>query len=371
LKRGSTLFLLLLTLASAACEEDADPSDDDQSADDVMDDDQTRDAAADEKSDGGARNDAAASDGGKSSMDGGKDAAPSGSADAAPGDPNVRVGEFSLRLVPPLGDSEPYTTLLGKVSDGPVPEGLIWEQQEEAGGCKLLTPRVPFCADKPCGGSATCVEDGVCQSEPKSQNVGTVTVRGVRTTTGESEFAAENINNTYQANGSLPYPAFDEGGAIEVAAAGGDVGAFTLKGKGIAPLALAGSDTGYPLERGKGINLSWNAPKPGGNTRIQIKLDISHHGGTNGKVECDVPDNGALAIPVGLTDKLLALGIAGFPTIMVTRSSLSSVTTRLGRVDLRIYEYVEPEIKIPGLVSCMSNEECPSGDCLDDKTCKK
>lgn len=369
MKRASIPLFLLCTLALVGCEEETEPSraDDDQQGDDDGADDGVdassspsgvSDASA--RLDGGTQSDAAArSDGGGSRNDAG-----AVSNDAAVGDPKVRVGEFSLELK----EADAFTSLLGRVADGPVPEMRVWEKKSEANGCTLLTPRVPFC-EQGCG-SAVCVADDTCQPNPKAHSAGKVTVRGVRTTTGATEFSVEPINNSYQAVGvSLPFPAFDEGGPIEIAAEGGEVGAFTLKGSGIAPLELTGSDEGYPLERGKGIDLVWKPPASGGDTRIQVKLDISHHGGTRGKIECDVPDNGSLSIPANLTDALTDLGTAGFPTIVVTRSSVTSTTTRLGRVDLRIYMYVETAIHIPGLVSCDGNADCPMGQKCEARKC--
>ena len=368
MKRASIHLLLLCTLSFAGCEDETEPSrDGDQQGDDGGGDASSSAADVSDASarlDGAAQSDAAArEEGGASRTDAG-----AVSHDAAVGDPNVRVGEFSLQLIEASGDNEAFTSLLGRVADGPVPEMLVWEKKSEANGCTLLTPRVPFC-EQGCG-AAVCTADDTCRPNPKAHNAGKVTVRGVRTTTGATEFSVEPINNSYQAVGvSLPYPAFDEGDPIELAAEGGEVGAFTLKGRGIAPLELTGRKEGYPLERGKGIDLAWKPAASGGNTRVQVKLDISHHGGTRGKIECDVADSGALTIPASLTDALTDLGTAGFPTIVVTRSAVTSTTTRLGRVDLRVYMYVESDVHIPGLISCDGNADCPMGQTCEARKC--
>jgi hypothetical protein len=356
LKREPTLYLLLLlTFAHVGCEPEAseprDGADDDDSM--IEPDASTTVGPKDAAIDARASNDASARP-----LD--------AKVDGGAGNPNVRVGEFSLQLI----EKDRYTKFLGIVSDVAAPSMYVWSKQDEASGCVLSTPRSPFCEES-CG-TSTCVADDVCQKSPTGQYVGDVTVRGVKTSTGTMEFTLKptNSSNTYQPVGfSLPYPAFEEGDPIEVSAAGGDVGPIMLKGKGISPLVMPGSDEGYPLERGKGLALTWTAPKSGDGSRIQVKLDISHHGGVKGMIECDVPDNGSLNIPAKLTDALLNLGIAGFPTVMVTRSSVSSATTSLGRVDLKVYMYIESEIKIPGLVSCASADApCPDGKSCNTKS---
>lgn len=375
--RALYLSVTVSLLALAACEssEPASSGSDDDSPPDAV---TASDAGADAQRDGGgasdARNDAAAS---ASRSDA---AAMNNDANAGPdvpaGDPKVQVGEFSFRLVPEDSESNTpaFTHMFGKVSDAPTPSMKIWDKKDEAAGCTLTTPRVPFC-EKQCVRSV-CVADDVCQPNPTGQSVGTVTVRGVRTTTGKTEFQVDPVANNYQVvDVELPFPAFEEGGPIEIAAAGaGSVAPFRIQASGIAPLVLAGSEQGFPLKKGMGLPLTWTPPGKPGTSRIQVKLDISHHGGSRGMIECDVEDNGSLTIPATLTDQLLDLGVAGFPTVVVTRSSMGSTVTRFGRVDLRAYMYVESEIKIEGLISCDGDDaQCPSGQRCnsDNKTCVK
>jgi hypothetical protein len=105
-------------------------------------------------------------------------------------------------------------------------------------------------------------------------------------------------------------------------------------------------------------------------SEIQIRLDISHHGGSKGKIECDVEDSGAFTLPAALVTELIALGVAGFPSFVIERRAIESAQLEHGRVALRIYEYAERFVTIPGLVSCTASEQCPMGQaCRDDKTC--
>ena len=60
-----------------------------------------------------------------------------------------------------------------------------------------------------------------------------------------------------------------------------------------------------------------------------------------------------------------------FPTVIVTRSAVGSVSTSAGRINLKVYGYVERAIELSGLTSCNEDADCASGQkCQDDLTCK-
>jgi hypothetical protein len=301
---------------------------------------------------------------------------PIAGAPGSPASPDAQVGFFDIKLVAPVAatpgtSATPgFTSMLGKIYDGPVPESLAWDLSQTAGGCELLLPRIPFCSAG-CG-SAVCVDDDQCVPNPATRDAGTVTVKGVRTEAGMTEFTLTPIRNTYvnPAAIKLPYPAFAEGDAIEMSAAGAAVGPFSIMGTGIAPLELP-AGASYELIENQPLLLTWTLPGKPNISRVQVKLDISHHGGTKGKIECDVDDDGSLEIPAAMVTELLSRGIAGFPTVALTRSSVGSTTIAEGRVDLEVYSYVERAIEIEGLVSCTEDSQCASmGTCGDDKRCQ-
>ena len=148
------------------------------------------------------------------------------------------------------------------------------------------------------------------------------------------------------------------------------VSPFWVKGTGIAPLELP-DGASYELAPDRPLSLTWTPPGKPNISRVQVKLDISHHGGTKGKIECDVDDDGSFEIPAAMVTELLSLGIAGFPTVALTRSSVGSTIIPEGRVDLEVYSYVERAIEIEGLVSCTEDSQCGSmGTCGDDKRCQ-
>lgn len=304
------------------------------------------------------------------------DAAPTPDAlapDAAPpGDPNVLVGAFQVLMTAAAEatDVSPavtaQTSFVGRVQDGPTPELVQWTQTAAEGPCRLLIPSVPFCGT-PCGGSAACVADDVCQPYPTSQDVGTLTVTGIGTGAGEATFTVEAVASNYQRTG-LPFPAFAEGDALRVETSGGAYAPFSLDAHGIAPLALTNAP--MRLVTGEPATLTWTAAADPAQSVVLVRLDISHHGGSNGKIECEAPDSGSLTLPGALVDALLALGSAGFPTVITTRRASGSAVIAPGRVDLWVLSSVEQAVEIPGVVSCTADEDCPDGQtCQPDLTC--
>lgn len=286
------------------------------------------------------------------------------------GDPAVLVGSFQVSLVAPQSGTPGYTAVVGKIYDGPTPSQLVWELAAQSGDCKLMTPRVPFCGT-PCGGSAVCVEDGVCQAYPTARTVGTIQVKGVRTTAGATEFSMSPIAKNYQPSGttSLPYPAFSEGDTLSLSAAGDYYPAFSVSSRGIAPLTLL--DSTLTLQQNQALDVHWSAAGQPSLSTVHVKLDISHHGGTKGMIECDAADTGTVQIAAPLVTQLLNLGVAGYPTIIVTRKAVGSTTIAPGRVDLTVSSEVERAVVVPGLTSCTDNSECPTGKtCQTDLTCR-
>ncbi len=290
-------------------------------------------------------------------------------ADAAPGDPAVLAGTFKVTLQGATTTTAASTSVLGKVYDGATPADTIWTAQATSGTCKLLIPHVPFC-ETPCGSSKACVADDTCQAYPTSRSVGSMRVRGVKAQDGSADFTMSPVANNYQppAGTALAFPPFAEGDAITLEAAGAYYPAFTLAGKGIAPLVLASE--AWKLTTGAAFTVQWTAAATQ-LASIHVKLDVSHHGGSKGKIECDGPDTGSLTIDEPLVTQLLALGVAGYPSIIVSRESVSSVVGPPGRIELSVTSVVEKPVEVAGLTSCTKNEDCDGGKtCQSDLTCK-
>jgi hypothetical protein len=124
------------------------------------------------------------------------------------------------------------------------------------------------------------------------------------------------------------------------------------------------------VRSGQPVQAKWTPPSTAGSSRIWIKLDIAHHGGKTGEIQCDVPDTGSFDIPEALVTQLVGLGLAGYPSIIVKRYSSGSDASS-PQLKVLIESSVERYVDT-GIVSCNSGEPCPSGmQCdLDKKVCQ-
>jgi hypothetical protein len=261
--------------------------------------------------------------------------------------------------------SDARTSIIGKLSDGPTPNPEVWMLEREADGCKLYVPEGVLCQPT-CGATAACVHGNTCLPYPMATTAGTVTLTGI----GSSPIVMDPIANNYQpkASASVPYPPCSEGDTLTLAAAGGGKGGFEISTKCIAPLEF---DAELTLQKGQPLKLSWSAPGQPNLAMISVKLDISHHGGSTGKIECEVADTGSLEISAMLVDRLLDLGTAGFPTIALTREIVAAASGSAKYVTLTVASPIERPVVIPGLVSCSKDTECPMGQsCQTNRACK-
>jgi hypothetical protein len=283
------------------------------------------------------------------------------------------VGTFviTLNAADPSTNTAAFTSFLGIVRDGAPNELTLWDTQSSVGECQLITPRQPFCSSECASGSA-CIADGVCNSDPTTRSVGTVTVTGLMTAASTTEFVIEPVapKFNYVPLGSVDIlnPPCAEGAEIRVATSGGDFAPFEVLAAGIIPLELLGADP-IAMQRDQPLLLTWTPKGTTGVSRIGVKVDISHHGGTTGQITCDVDDTGSLAIAASLVNHLMDLGVAGFPTVLLTRRTTGRAPAP-AQVTLGVVSNVERALSIPGLVSCSIAADCPSGQtCLSSKNC--
>ncbi|HKP56488.1 MAG TPA: hypothetical protein VJV78_07210 [Polyangiales bacterium] len=287
---------------------------------------------------------------------------------AAPagGELDELVGDFTVRLTAQNSatGAAARSSVVGLVKDGPDPEPIVWHATDQSGDCTLFEPEAPFC-DPACGGRAVCTGDDECAPYPDARSVGTVQLRGL----GRGQLQLTPISGNYMPDkGVLPYPPCDEGAPVELHADGGDYPEFSLETRCIAPLSF---DATLRLERGKDLAFTWGSPGRPDLARVQVKLDISHHGGAKGKVECDASDTGELAIAGSLVDRLLDLGVAGFPTIALTRRARSGDSREPHNVHLSVLQTVERAVEVPGVMSCTADPQCPAAQkCATNLTCQ-
>jgi len=289
-----------------------------------------------------------------------------GAADTdAPMDSAALVGAFVVAF---NTDFQPYVaSLSGQVYDGASPSKIIWESAATDGSCEIVKPRIPTCSA--CDVGAVCVADETCQKQNAIVDVGKVTVAGVKTSSGAAPFDLVDVNGRYTAVPAPTFPPFAEGDDVSVAGSGGVYAAFTLHARGIAPLVL--DDSALVVERDKALTLTWTPKGASSDAKIHVKLDISHHGGgSKGEILCDADDDGSLTISATLMTQLLDLGVAGFPTIVVTRRTISSGAGS-GHIELQLVHDVERSVTITGLESCTTSAQCSAGkSCQTDLTCK-
>jgi hypothetical protein len=271
-------------------------------------------------------------------------------------------GTFQVSLMADDG----YTSVLGKMYDGPSIPTMFFEEIAASGCRKLFKRRYPLCVPE-CGGLAVCVEDDSCQPHPSAVNIGTVTISGLDLNDGQTTFSMDPINSNYMYT-SIKFPPCNEGEAVTLTASGSSsVPAFTLTVKGIAPLTLL-NDT-IKLIDGQPIDLQWTKPTVTGISSIFVLINISYHAGTNAKIECECDDNGSLTVPAKLLDSLKYFGISGFPKLEISRRAVSTDTT--ARAKLVVESKVVKMLQIPGVISCNDSADCPEGQyCAPDQRCR-
>jgi hypothetical protein len=278
----------------------------------------------------------------------------------------TRIGGFAVQLVAVAG-SAPYTSIAGGVRNGVNPRE-VWQQKgAAAGGCKLMVGPTLVCST-PCVSPQICAGQNQCIDEPRLQGLGTVTVTGV----GPSPITIEPIQEVVYSKTLLePYPPFSPGAAVNLATTGGTIPAFALDAKGIEPLAFEGAN--LTMRNGEALALTWTPPATATGEPILIQADIGHHGGIAASIECELPDTGSGEIPAAMVSALIAEGTAGFPSLSLTRRSISSKTVGSGCVELAVAAPVERVIGVcPTPTSCIVS--CDPGDptivCPSGMTCQ-
>jgi hypothetical protein len=121
---------------------------------------------------------------------------------------------------------------------------------------------------------------------------------------------------------------------------------------------------------GQAMHLAWTPPAHVNVARVELELEISHHGGFRGQINCDVADTGAFDIPAALVTALVDLGRAGYPTLKVARVSSATAPQAPG-VSLTIASRLELDVDT-GVISCGADTSppCAAGTvCRTDFTC--
>lgn len=265
-------------------------------------------------------------------------------------------GTVSVLLQEATESSEASSLATGRLYDRPpIPlTPLVLEQTE--GDCQLFSAQVPLCTE-PCLSGTLCVAEDECAPYPRAQDVGEIRMSGL----GDEDVILEPFPPSYiYQSDELPYPPCVEGAEVTMTA-----GALSARATCIAPLDFPEMDA-IPVTRAKPVLLSWTPAEKPELGRIRVLLDVSHHGGKKGEITCDTEDTGALEIPASLVTALVDQGLAGFPSIFVTRVSEGKAQGR-PEVLFTIASTVERPVDT-GITSCLTNDECPAGEVCNQET---
>lgn len=264
-------------------------------------------------------------------------------------DDDLLVGLFEIRTIRYAesaglaSDIVADTLIKGTVYNGDITNTLIFVEDDSEADCRLLVPSPAFC-DPSCGADSICMEDGHCKPLPIAQNVGSVTVKGLRTVSRIEEISINPTDNIYESREELLYPPFSGGDDITLEAEGVPfTTAFSLNTKGIAPLEDVFCDIEslkeHVIENRSGVGdedltIRWTPAIYDGVSHIHVDFEIGIHGGMKGKIECDTDDTGSITISANLLQKLASLDIPAMPMLLVSRRISTSTFISAGRIDL-------------------------------------
>jgi hypothetical protein len=294
--------------------------------------------------------------GGASSSGGSSAGGNTGALAYRPCDEGKRYGGFEVSLK--------NGAVQGQVLNGVVPS-YVPEELGAQGECRLLQGKNLFC-DPACGSSESCNDDGTCRPTPLGQDVGTVTVTGARTSTGETEIVlAPTASHFYSTRATLAEPPFEARAPLTLTATGSAlVPAFSLRGEGVEKLSVP--DDPIVVQAGMPLALRWAAPAGATAAKVEINVQFNLHGSsTAAYIDCDVADDGSFDVPKELIDDLLGRELSGFPTVVLTRKTADSLAVGSGCLDFAVTSQVSRALEVPGISSCNVDEDCEPGQvCL-------
>ena len=301
----------------------------------------------------------------------GGDAGPADAGDAIvsaynnPCDPGTRVGGIWIGLIAPgsmaPGDSGGvgYTTVSAGVYDG-VSRSNQWITAADAGGCRLLDR--PTCAPA-CAEPMFCATGNRCLGTPTLKDMGTLSIQGLAV---PLELAP--IGRYYSASIVDPFPPAMPDASITAATSGGDYAPFSLEARAVEPLAFDGAD--LSIGHGRSLDVTWTPPtRPGAAHIVAMVVLQPSVGGPI--IECTFPDTGAASIPASLLDRLIDLGINGYPSLRLLRRTVTSTNIAPGCVELEVDATVRRSLSVDGVTLCSDSTECPPPlTCQPTYTCR-
>lgn len=261
-----------------------------------------------------------------------------------PCDSSVAVGGFLL------SHQSNFSAISGTITNGVVPANVLSEFMV-AGDCRILKSERLNCTPD-CDESSVCNHAGECIDYPVGQDVGTVTVKGLKQPVAmePSSGASSKYFDT-----SLPHPAYAWGAAIELEATGGSIDPFVLHGVGVEAIESVGG--AWIVDPSKGTVVQWQ-PSDSRHSRILISINIDQHGISPATLVCDTEDDGELEIAADLVAALLDQGISGWTTGVIHRRTVDSTTTAHGCVEFVVQSHISAEVEVPTHTPCHSDDDC-------------
>jgi hypothetical protein len=286
------------------------------------------------------------------------------SAYANPCDPGTRVGAIWLGLIAPgsmslagSGDVG-YTMVSAVVYDG-VSRSNQWITAADAARCRLLDR--PTCAPA-CAEPMFCATGNRCVGTPTSKDLGTISIHGLAV-----PLELTRLGLSYGQSIPDPFPPAAPDTSITAATTGGDYAPFSLEARAVEPLAFDGAD--LSVGHGRSLEVIWTPPTRPGVAHITalVVLQPSVFGPV---IECTFPDTGAASVPASLLDRLLDLGINGYPSLRLIRRTVTSTNIAPGCVELDINATVRRSLSVDGVTMCSDSSECPPPlTCRPNYTC--
>lgn len=276
------------------------------------------------------------------------------SANAPAVDPQSVIGNFSIQLNPAVGSESEYTSINGAVYGFSYPTEIVETVKIKNSDCAVYAYSLNFC-DPACTSAQVCVggTEG-CRDLPTPVSVGDVTVSGI----GDGPRTLSRVSNKYTYALSIAYPGFEAGDTLKLSASGDCTDAFDIETKGVSPVVL--SESSYELNPASDFVLNW-APQPSASdARVTVLLNLSKHGGSAGYLKCEVADTGTLTIPAAQLASLVGLGVSGYPSLLVTRSSVGQAVTPQGTITFDVTAIAKPSFEVQGSCSCFDDSDCAS-----------
>ena len=155
---------------------------------------------------------------------------------------------------------------------------------------------------------------------------------------------------------SDPFPPAAPDASITAETSGGDYPPFSLEARAVEPLAFDGAD--LSVGHGRSLDLSWTPPTRPGAAHILALVNLQPSA-LGPIIECTFPDTGAASVPAWLLDRLIDLGINGYPSLRLFRRTVTSTNIEPGCVELEVHALVRRRLSVDGVTSCSDSSECP------------